>query len=117
MELFQAVSCRSAFLLGATSFFRVVKVRYFVLFYVLQVVLGCFGSCFSSVCVDFPFFSIFYCVLGLFSAVVCSLHFSHCCCKLSPVGSVCFRLLSFLVTGAFLSFVVFVVSGCSSLFF
>ena len=40
----------------------------------------------------FRFFSIFYCVLGLFSAVVCSFHFSHCCCKLSPVGSVCFKL-------------------------
>ena len=66
----------------ASSCTGVVKVRYFVLFYVFSIVLGCFGSCFSSVCVEFSvFLRFFICVLGLFSAVVCSLHFSHCCCK------------------------------------
>ena len=74
------------------------------------------GRVFQVFALIFNFFY-FYCVLGLFSAVVCSLHFhivvvSSCC----PVGFVCFRLLSFLVSGAFLSFVVFVVLGCSSMF-
>ena len=79
--------------------------------------LGCFGSCFSSVCVDFQFFSIFIVFLGCFR-LLCAVYIFHIvvvssCC---PVGCVCFRLLSFLVSGAFLSFVVFVVLGCSSLF-
>ena len=48
------------------------------------------------------------CAVYIFHIVVVS----SCC----PVGFVCLKLLSFLVSGAFLSFVVFVVFGCSGLF-
>ena len=48
---------------------------------------------------------------------MCSLHFhivfAGSCCL---VSFVCFKLFSSVVSGAFLSFVVFVVLGCSGLF-
>ena len=77
------------------------------------------GRVFQVFALNFPFFYDFLFVfLGCFR-LLCAVYIFHIvvvssCC---PVGSVCFRLLSFLVSGAFLSFVVFVVLGCSSLFF
>ena len=44
----------------------------------------------------FRFFpTTFFNVLGLFSAVVCSLHFSHCCCELMLSSRLCLSQVAF----------------------